>query len=338
VPLADCASRGYHRLLQDVRLDFIDRLTAERRDWLLAAYREEGAGLSARPAAQWVGDLLSRKLARAEGLLLRDGADERVPGIVLAALGATVEAAPDAVPTPAGDAAAGGPAVVLDVLTGEFRADGAPVKLPRREYEVLANLVLKGRRVPYDVLLEEVWGDADGDYAKLKVTVGRLRKRLGSGTVRSIDAGYAAGPNVSCTMGELERLATAPRPAPAALARLDAMRLRYRRELGGAARNWRWYTEFSAKTDALVERAALALGAAALEERRHAVALERAQDAIALDPVSQDAHELGLRALVAQGNAVGARQLLSAYAATLRGTLGMPVPNTLARIVRDVAS
>lgn len=334
VALTACASRGYERLLQDVRLDFIDRLSPERHAWLLRAYRHDRDALPGGAAFEPESDLLALKLARSDGLLLRDGVHERVPGIVLAALDAA--ARPAVQSAPARDAA---PAVAFDVLSSEITAGGEVVRLPRREFEVFANLAVKGGHVPYDVLLEEVWGDADDDHAKLKVTVGRLRKRLGFETIRSAGAGFAAGANVSCTLAELEELVSAPPPlGAAALARLDAMRVRYRRDLAGTARNWRWYTPWSAKVDALVERGGVALGTKALQERRYDIALVRARDAIALNPVSQDAHELALRALVAQDNVVGARQLLAAYGATLRRTLGMPVPDALARIVRDIAS
>jgi DNA-binding SARP family transcriptional activator len=322
VPLAEAAGRGYERLLQDVRLDFVDRLPAQRRAHLVHGPR----------------DLLASKRLHADGVLLRDGTRLRVPAILDAALGtATLPAsgpvrqrAPGVVPAPP---------IVFDVLSGEITANGAPVRLPRRELEVFENLAIKGRPVSYDVLLEEVWGDADDDHAKLKVTVGRLRKRLGFATIRSVDAGYAAGPNVSCTLGELEELACAAEPfGPAMLARLEAIRARHRRGRTGIARNWPWYSAWSAKIDAFVGHVAVALGNHALAQRRYPAALECARDAIVLDPTGQDAHEIALRALVAQGNVVAARQMLAAYAATLRRTLGIDPPDALARVVRDLAS
>jgi DNA-binding response OmpR family regulator len=324
VPLTACAGRGYDRLVQDVRLDFLDRLPAERRA------REAVLALTSEANR----DLLAAKLARADGLLLRDGARYRVPGIVIAALGAIGEpaAAPRAAAVPA-------PPIVFDVLAGEITAGGEIVRLPRRELEVFANLAIKGRHVTYDVLLEEVWGDADDDHAKLKVTVGRLRKRLGFATIRSLGAGYAIGENVTCTLAELEELASRAEPfGPSTIARLEGIRQRHRRGLTGVARHWPWYTAWSAKIDAFVEHATLALGNHALAQRRFPLALERAHDAIALNPVSQEAHELALRALVAQGNAVAARQLLAAYGATLETSLGMAPPEALLRIVRERAS
>jgi len=335
VPLLACTSPGLDRLLQDVRLDFVDRLPHERRQRLLDAYRGDRDAVLAyvEPAARR--ELGASKRARADGVLLRDGADHRVPGIIVAALDALPALAePRAEPVPGAGA---GSAIVFDVLTGEITADGALVRLPPRELEVFVNLAIKGRHVPYDVLLEEVWGDADADHARLKVTVGRLRKRLGSGTIRSLDAGYAIGDNVTCSLAELEELARLSAPfGPATFARLDALRVRYRRGLR-TVRNWPWYASWSARIDAFVEHTVIALGEHAFAQRRFAVALDRAHEAIALNPVSQDAHELAARALIAIGNVVAARQLIVTYRTTLE-PLGIPLPDSLARIVYDEAS
>jgi DNA-binding winged helix-turn-helix (wHTH) protein len=334
VPLTECHGRAYDRLLQDVRLDFIDRLPLDRRERLLADYRRDRDGMLAyvEPTRR---DLLASKLARVDGLLLRDGAHYRFPSILFAALDAAAattfsEVAP---------AAASEPAIVFDVLTGEITIGDEVTRLPRREFEVFVNLAVKGRHVPYDVLLEEIWGDADNEPAKLKVTVGRLRKRLGFGTIRSVDAGYVLGGNVTCTLPELEELASAPPPPlPATVERLETIRLRHQRGMMGAARHWPWYGAWSAKIEALVERADITLGYHALAQRRYAVALERAHEAIALNAVSQAAHELALRVLVAQGSVVAARQMLTTYETTLRRTLGIGLPESLERMFCEMAS
>ncbi|GEM_PF-5046136 len=340
VPLLDCSGAALDRLLQDVRLDFIDRLPAERRAQLLQAYRGDlnavlGYAEYAEPEARRA--LLASKRARGDGLPLRDGAEYRVPGIVVAALDA-LPAVQKERADPLADELAAAAAVVFDVLTREITVGAEAVRLPPREFEVFVNLAIKGGHVPYDALLEEVWGDADDDHAKLKVAVGRLRKRLGSATIRSIDAGYAIGENVTCTLAELEALARVTAPFGTAMfARLEAIVTRYRRGLR-TVRNWPWYAAWSTRIDAFIEHAIVALGNNALAQRRFAVALDRAHEAIAFNPVGQDAHELGLRALVALGNIVAARQMIAAYAETLDRTLGFPLPDSLARIVYDVAS
>ena len=333
VPLLTCASACLDRLLQDVRLDFIDRLPAERRLRLLDVHRSDRDAILtyAEPEDRRV--LFASKQARINGLVLRDGAAHRVPGIVVAALDA-LPALPERRPEAAGGAAA----IVFDVLTGEITAGGEIVRLPRREFEVFVNLAIKGRHVAYDVLLEEVWGDADDNHAKLKVTIGRLRKRLGTAAIRSIDGGYAIGDYVTSTLADLEALARVKTPfGEATYARLEALYERYRRGLH-AMRNWPWYGTWSARIDTFVEHTVIALGNHALSQRRFALALDRAREAIALNAMSQDAHELALRSLVALGNAVAARQMIAAYAETLDRTLGIPLPDALAQIVYPVAS
>ena len=330
VALLAATGPALDRLLQDVRLDFVDRLAHERRARLLEAYRTDRDAVLGYVEPDERRALFASKRARADGLLLRDGAQYRVPGIIIAALDAL-----RAYPTPAAPVAAGELAIVFDVLTGEITADDESVRLPPRELEVFVNLAIKGRHVPYDVLLDDVWGSPDDNHAKLKVTVGRLRKRLGTRTILSLDAGYAIGGNVTCTFAELEVLAAVTAPlTPATFARLEAVRLRYRHGLR-SVRNWPWFAAWSTRIDAFIERAMIALGRHALAQRRFAVALERANDAIALNPVSQDAHEVALRALVALDNVVAARQLVGTYAATLEQTLGIALPEALARIVYD---
>lgn len=337
VPLARCGSPQMERLLQDLKLDYIDRLPSSRRERLFAAYaRDRQALLAYEPAPDR--DLLPVKLARAHGLLMRDGATLRIPAIIIAVLDAEARSiAAAAAASDTGTGADDGPAIVYDVLTEELRVGGEPQRLPPREFELLVNLVVKNRVVPYDDLLEEIWGDPGDDYARLKVTVGRLRKRFGPGIVRSAGGGYLIGARVSSSLGELEAAALTAQPlGDAAVQHLEAIRRR-QRHAGALTRNWPWFTTWAAKIDALVERITVALARHALAERRYAAALERAQDAIALDATSQEGHEIALRALVAQGNLVAARQLLAAYGTTLRGALGIDVPASLARIVHDVA-
>jgi DNA-binding winged helix-turn-helix (wHTH) protein len=237
------------------------------------------------------------------------------------------------------DAAALGPRIVFDVLAGEVTLGGEVVQLPKRELEVFANLAVKGRHVPYDALHQEIWGGAGDDHAKLTASVRRLRKRLGARTVRGVDGGYVLAENVTCTLAELAELAYAPAPpSPATLAQLDAIRLRHRRYALGAARHWPWYGAWAAKIEAFVESADVTLGYQALAQYRYAVALERAHDAIALNALSQPGHELALRVLIARGNVVAARQLLGAYEATLRRTLGIGLPESLERITHEIVS
>ena len=60
--------------------------------------------------------------------------------------------------------------------------DGAPVRLTRREFELLRHFVNnRGRVISRDRLLERVWGiDAEIETRSVDVHIGRLRAKLGS--------------------------------------------------------------------------------------------------------------------------------------------------------------
>lgn len=63
---------------------------------------------------------------------------------------------------------------------------GAPVKLSRKEFDLLAELALQlGRPVPHEHLLRAVWGSEQADIQYLRVYMGQLRQKLGAERIRS---------------------------------------------------------------------------------------------------------------------------------------------------------
>lgn len=88
--------------------------------------------------------------------------------------------------------------VVLDMQSHTVTADGAPVSLTYKEFELLHSLMENsGRVLSRDVLLETVWGyDFDGETRTVDVHIRTLRNKLGRcgdiiETVRGI--GYRIG-------------------------------------------------------------------------------------------------------------------------------------------------
>ncbi len=75
-------------------------------------------------------------------------------------------------------------------------ANGKQVPVTGREWEILSLLHAEaGRVVPRSVLLERIWREGgDAAAASLEVLVGRIRKKLGEGIVRTVRGeGYAFG-------------------------------------------------------------------------------------------------------------------------------------------------
>ncbi|MGE0741881.1 MAG: response regulator transcription factor [Hyphomonadaceae bacterium] len=73
--------------------------------------------------------------------------------------------------------------VEIDLARRTVVRAGRPVRLSRKEFDLLAELALNvGRPVSHERLLEAVWGSADADIRYLRVYVGQVREKLGDDT------------------------------------------------------------------------------------------------------------------------------------------------------------
>jgi two-component system KDP operon response regulator KdpE len=69
--------------------------------------------------------------------------------------------------------------VEIDLARRLVSKAGTEVRLPRREFDLLAALAVRqGLPVAHEVLLEEVWGSADSDIRNLRVFIGLVRERI----------------------------------------------------------------------------------------------------------------------------------------------------------------
>jgi two-component system KDP operon response regulator KdpE len=69
--------------------------------------------------------------------------------------------------------------VDIDLGRRVVRKAGGEVRMPRREFDLLAALALRqGRPVSHRDLLIEVWGSADADIRNLRVFVGHVREKI----------------------------------------------------------------------------------------------------------------------------------------------------------------
>ena len=69
--------------------------------------------------------------------------------------------------------------VEIDFVHRSVRKAGQDVRMPRREFDLLAALALQqGKPVSHETLLKEVWGSADTDIRNLRVFVGQVREKI----------------------------------------------------------------------------------------------------------------------------------------------------------------
>jgi two-component system KDP operon response regulator KdpE len=71
--------------------------------------------------------------------------------------------------------------VTMDIAARQVTVDGAPVKLTRKEFELLRLLAANaGRVLTHQYLLQQVWGPAHLDDSHyLRIFIGHLRQKLG---------------------------------------------------------------------------------------------------------------------------------------------------------------
>ena len=85
----------------------------------------------------------------------------------------------------------------LDLAARRATVAGREVPVTAREWSILDLLIRRGgRMVPRDEILDIVWGETGASTsASLDVMIGRIRRKLGDGFIRTIRGeGYALGP------------------------------------------------------------------------------------------------------------------------------------------------
>ena len=82
----------------------------------------------------------------------------------------------------------------VDLTRQEVRLLGVRLELSAREFALLERLALSPSRIfSAEELLDAVWGEAASSVSVVKVTVYRLREKLGSEVVKSFKNGYQMG-------------------------------------------------------------------------------------------------------------------------------------------------
>jgi two-component system, OmpR family, response regulator QseB len=85
-------------------------------------------------------------------------------------------------------------ALELDLTRQEVRLRGDRLALSAREFSLLERLALTPSRIfAAEELLDAVWGESASSLAVVKVTVHRLREKLGADVVHSARNGYQMG-------------------------------------------------------------------------------------------------------------------------------------------------
>jgi DNA-binding SARP family transcriptional activator len=205
----------------------------------------------------------------------------------------------------------GSPDVEIRLATTSVTKSGVPIDLADREFALLAFMAIGGRSTQRDALTEALWPHADRKSAEnsLRVTIHRVRRKLGEATIVSIRSGYCLGPAVRVDLPSLERTIrqstsetqpTSMNRLREAIEQLDSIRV-VDPELD-------WCVTLYHRLNELRRDAILALSSALILSNSSEEAVDRLQQLIQLDPTDEGASERLMRAYCAQGDMVKAER------------------------------
>ncbi|HEX3672006.1 MAG TPA: BTAD domain-containing putative transcriptional regulator [Candidatus Cybelea sp.] len=241
-----------------------------------------------------------------------------------------------------------GPAGMLSAFVGRFRESdvgalkvellaarivrrGVPVRLTRREFELIAFMALRRRPAMAAEVLEAIWPDQGETSNVLRVYATRLRGRLGSDALERTDEGYCIG-----------------QPATVDLFEIDSLCKRFCREQGGrtltllrdafealsrGVPSWlssrEWFQPYLARIEEVRRGAGLIIARDALDRGAFETAIATAEKLLSLEPCDETARELSIRARLAQGDKSGALREYRVYRDALSSQLGVEAPKWL---------
>ncbi|TAM75663.1 hypothetical protein EPN44_07785 [bacterium] len=240
-------------------------------------------------------------------------------------------------------AAAAASPFVISIADGSVRRNGSAIRLSNRERELLLYLALHRRACSRDELIGAIWPGREGNARSVvRVYASRLRARLGDASVvQLLDSGeYRLSSDTRIDFYDIERLVQASRSQPLLAtetrARLEAYSRRWSGDAPPRLKMREWFTAFVPRIEELSRQITLLLGYDSLELGRFGEARRMAERIIALDRCDEPAWELLIRAMLAAGDAVGARRELRKYREALAAELGAEPSSDLERLVTDM--
>jgi len=236
------------------------------------------------------------------------------------------------------------PRLTVELLAGRVTRDGVAIKLSDKEFELLVLLAVSHGAVSRDRVGAALWDHLDPEEwpNNLKVTVSRLRSKLGErDSVTSTPGGYRLSPAIEVDLRwaetyvrEHERRELDEAASMMLSGIVDAYRV------GSHARYERfvWMHSSIARIRDVVCTAGLALARDALRRGAHRDALDAARLVCDIEPLSEDACEATMRALLARGDLDAVRREYRRYAAALAAELDSTPPRRLMELARALAA
>lgn len=210
-------------------------------------------------------------------------------------------------------------ALAFMLMSGAVIRGESSVTLSKTESALFTYLALHARPVSRARICDALWPDSDFEPAanSLKVTVYRLRKKLGDAAIASSPVGYCLGAAVYVDLEDAERdvrsAASAAALSEAQRARLREVAASLRARSGDHLTRFEWYVGTEHRLHELAREVCLILSRDAIRRDDYDAALELVRPLFADDPCDESACELALEAYVALGDGAAARAELRRF-------------------------
>lgn len=217
--------------------------------------------------------------------------------------------------------------------------DDRPAKLPGRELEFCCALATFRNGASTEALAGLIYPELDRETAanRLKVTVHRVRDRVGADFIISQADGYRFGLGVQIDLQQFEDLIrTAGRESTLSAqqrAALQEIVLSVRGRRNAPVWRWEWWQPTEGLMEVMALSCARMLADDAFGRGVPGEAIDLAQQITALDPCNEQAHEIAITAHLAAGQRSEALAAFRHYEAVLARDLQVAPPVHLQKLV-----
>jgi DNA-binding SARP family transcriptional activator len=230
--------------------------------------------------------------------------------------------------------------IAVCTATGEVRRNGEPVPLRDREREIVVAIAVQPDPISVERLGELLFPDRDpaNSANTVKVTVCRLRRRLGDDVIVHRQRGYALGPRATSDLAQartflLRHAAHGAGVSPRERERILVLARNLRREpLPGLSR-CAWHEAVARFAQRAGRDIAMLLARRAIDSRELQAAVGIARELTYEDACDEEAWELLIRAQLELGERVAARHGFRILATALAKDLELLPSPSIRRLV-----
>jgi len=209
------------------------------------------------------------------------------------------------------------------------------IALSKRELELVLFLAHQRQSISAQTIADAMWSGKINTLDTLYVTIRRLRSRLPIDAVERQGEGYRLTRNVVVDLVAMEEYCRATQgPLPLSdLHRSELTEICERLSASPSLVPWEWFEATQARIDRLRNQVVIVLAKDAFERKAYHDAISLAHTQLMRDECDETACDIAIRAALAHGDLLTARNILHTYERNVKREIGTAAPTYLRDIV-----